>query len=253
MADSTTTTGFLSLHDIITRRRDLLVDPIAWTAYHLEQVGCQFKFVEDNNTEPSSAADEVKATETEAPSNSNEQDTTDQTQMMPPPTTEENSDPGNPSAKYAEQLISSRSIRAKRVAMYSLLTGEDIFDEEFEKTPCLRFNGHKVSWPRMSLFYRLGLPSKPLLANAPYYIGYINYSDLKSTRRRATDFTRQISSTGVADEVNVRIMKKTLARLTPEDWRRDPYFLCHLLTLAQGSRSVWRRSEEAEKMGIPEL
>lgn len=48
---------------------------------------------------------------------------------------------------------------------------------------------------------------------------------------------------GISNSSVQRISNLKVKRVTPDDWRKDPYILCLLLSMAQGS---WRKEQRKE-------
>lgn len=65
-------------------------------------------------------------------------------------------------------------------------------------------------------------PSRSLL-------GYVHYTFVNGSRNRQY----RPAPGGRSNEIGWRIHLKRKARTTPKEWTDDPYFVCHLLALAQ--------------------
>jgi hypothetical protein len=59
----------------------------------------------------------------------------------------------------------------------------------------------------------------------------VHYTSISGDRRKL--FEGCPGPRGTVNHIGVNICLKKLAQTTPKEWTEDPYFLCHLLALAQ--------------------
>ncbi|KJZ74892.1 hypothetical protein HIM_05801 [Hirsutella minnesotensis 3608] len=62
-------------------------------------------------------------------------------------------------------------------------------------------------------------------------VGYFHYSYVESARRRKLQ--ARLPPVGRHNEAGERLSRKKLSKVTPEEWSRDPYLVCLVLSLAQ--------------------
>lgn len=98
------------------------------------------------------------------------------------------------------------------------------------KGPCFNFAGHPVHRPHYTVFYRRDQPDRSVSQEPLPVIGYLNYTNVSGTRWHK--FQPRHHDGGVDYAVSP-LSKKKLARVTPKEWKEDPYFVCVLLSLAQ--------------------
>lgn len=65
----------------------------------------------------------------------------------------------------------------------------------------------------------------------PPLIGYVHYTSINGDRRK--QFEPCPGPKGTPNTVGMNVCLKRLAQATPKKWTEDPYFMCHLLALAQ--------------------
>lgn len=95
----------------------------------------------------------------------------------------------------------------------------------------LHFYGRPVHKPAYIVFHRHKNSTPSTCDTSPSLVGYVHYTSVSGDRRR--QFEPCPGPVGTANSVGARICQKRLAKTTPEEWSGDPYFLCHLLALAQ--------------------
>lgn len=66
----------------------------------------------------------------------------------------------------------------------------------------------------------------------PPFIGYVHYTSVNGDRRKQFEPCPGPRRTSNSVGMNI-CLKKRLAQTTPKKWTEDPYFMCHLLALAQ--------------------
>ena len=95
------------------------------------------------------------------------------------------------------------------------------------------FQGRSVHRPEYLVFHRHReqQPTDPIHNYPPLLVGYVHYPTINGARRR--QFEPCPGPRGTRNSVGARICVKRLAQTTPRDWMEDPYFMCHLLALAQ--------------------
>ena len=93
------------------------------------------------------------------------------------------------------------------------------------------FQGRPVHQPDYIVFYRYEQPIDHIHNGSPSLVGYVHYTSVNGDRRR--HFEPCPGPIGVKNSVGASICQKRLSQMTPKDWTEDPYFICHLLALAQ--------------------
>lgn len=67
--------------------------------------------------------------------------------------------------------------------------------------------------------------------SSPPVVGYVHYTSVNGDRDG--QFWPCPGPKRTPNYVGWEIFKKRVAQVTPKEWTEDPYFLCHLLALAQ--------------------
>ncbi|KAF3405666.1 hypothetical protein F1880_010337 [Penicillium rolfsii] len=190
--------GLVSLAELIRHHREL-VDPLFWTSRHLEMMGCRFKH-----------ADNVSLVEHhQQPS-----------EGLP-----------NEGESEALSLAKSFSLQGKLNALANILLSEGSILDKRRKGPSFIFAGRPVHRPHYTVFYRSDQPNRPICQEPLPVIGYLNYTNVSGLRW--DKFQPQQHHRGGDNSAVRPISRKKLARVTPEEWKEDPYFVCVLLSLAQ--------------------
>ncbi|CAG8250053.1 unnamed protein product [Penicillium salamii] len=65
----------------------------------------------------------------------------------------------------------------------------------------------------------------------PPLVGYVHYTSVNRDRRR--QFEPFPGPRGNHNDIGMRICLKRITKTSPKNWTEDPYFICHLLALAQ--------------------
>ncbi|KAL4868724.1 hypothetical protein BDV12DRAFT_197070 [Aspergillus spectabilis] len=191
-------TRYMSLQDLIHHCCYLFVDPILWTSHHLEQVGCQFETVD-----------------------------TAQVDIH-----KDDKQPSNPqSAGHAEIFATNWISTCRDNAMYSLLLGKRRAFAKQEEDPDFYFARKSLHHTCIYTFRQHGKLKYHIRNRSPPWIGYLDYGCV--VRSRSTLYNYSPDPSGRPNEIGRRLQEKRQALITPNDWTKDPYFLCLLLTLAQ--------------------
>ena len=212
--------------DIVLDQPGFLVHPLQWTSRHLEQLGWRFEDVPTTPVYPET------------------------------PNVHSNGDSGKPLPKRpndAEALAMDLFPVRKRHCLSNILLGEGRKFAYTRYDPWSTWRDHSMGMTERSLttplrsegalFYFRGRPvHRPdyivfhrhggSFGNSPpALVGHVHYTSVNGDRRRLFEpgpgQVRTITSVGVS------IRRKQLAQATPKQWTEDPYFLCHLLALAQ--------------------
>ncbi|KAJ5585021.1 uncharacterized protein N7459_004821 [Penicillium hispanicum] len=109
----------------------------------------------------------------------------------------------NEGESEARSLARSFSLQGKLNALANLLLFEGSIVDKRSKGPEFMFAGQPVHRPHYTVFYRSDQPNRSVSQEPLPVIGYLNYTN------------------------------KKLARVTPKEWKEDPYFVCVILSLAQ--------------------
>lgn len=96
--------------------------------------------------------------------------------------------------------------------------------------------------PDYIVFPRRENPSNHIHTYLPSSVGYLHYTSVNGDRRRL--YEAFPGPMGTLNYVGARVCQKQLHRTIPKDWTEDPYFVCHLLALAQS---------EDRKLGLSRL
>ena len=81
------------------------------------------------------------------------------------------------------------------------------------------------------MFYRHEATIDHVHNGSPWLVGYVHYTSVNGDRRR--QFEPCPGPMGVMNSVGASICQERLVQTTPKKWTEDPYFICHLLALAQ--------------------
>jgi len=81
------------------------------------------------------------------------------------------------------------------------------------------------------MFHRRNEPAEHIHNSPPPLVGYVHYTSVNGSRGRR--FMACPGPRGTLNHIVGRIYNKRLAQITPKEWTEDPYFICHLLALAQ--------------------
>jgi hypothetical protein len=79
--------------------------------------------------------------------------------------------------------------------------------------------------------YRVSSSRRVLGNSPPPLVGCVHYTSVNGERRRR--FEPRPGPIRAITSVGASMWQKQLAQATPKEWTEDPYFLCHLLALAQ--------------------
>lgn len=93
------------------------------------------------------------------------------------------------------------------------------------------FQGRPVHRPNYIVFHRQENCFDHVNRRFPPLVGYVHYTSINGDRRR--QFQPCPGPMGAVNSVGASICQKRLNQTTPKDWTEDPYFVCHLLALAQ--------------------
>ncbi|CDM29290.1 hypothetical protein DTO013E5_5980 [Penicillium roqueforti] len=198
------TAGAISLAELMSHHRDLLVQPICWTSRHLDMLGCQFEHFDH----------------------------------VPPDDIEPDLDPCQPIDH--EQKLEERS----RGTPEELFEGSSILSRPFGlsfliwpllnrrcETPYFFFANKRIHRPLYEVFYRCRKLSQPASQAPRPIVGYLDYCRVE--RYRGEMFIPRTPKHGGDNRPGWRIQMKRVAQITPKNWSEDPYLLCVLLSLAQ--------------------
>jgi hypothetical protein len=81
------------------------------------------------------------------------------------------------------------------------------------------------------MFHRREEPADHIHNSSPPLVGYVHYTSVNGSRGRR--FMACVGPGGIRNRIGASICTKRLAQITPKEWTEDPYFICHLLALAQ--------------------
>ncbi|KAE8349781.1 hypothetical protein BDV28DRAFT_140504 [Aspergillus coremiiformis] len=187
---------------ITKHRRELLVNPLFWTASHLDTFGCSFQHV------PTKAPRQSIVIQASATVNQKTNDT------------EVLSRSAVPSVKFN---ILSRFLR----------DDENVFNQH-GKGPKFFFAGQPVHRPHFTIFFHCTSTGN-INQDGPF-LGYLDYLDVTAIR------ARKLAPSGIPthsqNAIGARIFAKKLSGVTPQEWTEDPYFICVLLSIAQLQRRL---------------
>ncbi|KAJ5105280.1 hypothetical protein NUU61_002627, partial [Penicillium alfredii] len=97
-----------------------------------------------------------------------------------------------------------------------------------------------VHRPDYTVFYRSDQPNQSACQDPLPVVGFLNYTNVSGPRWHKFQ-PRPHRGRGDNSAV-LRISKKKLARVTPNEWKEDPYFVCVLLSLAQLQERLIKQS-----------
>ncbi|KAL2699775.1 hypothetical protein AAEP93_009750 [Penicillium crustosum] len=200
-------TDVISIAELMSHHRGLLVQPICWTSRHLEMLRCRFEHLDHmptDDTEPISDA------------------------CQPIPI-----DHGKTLAKwreptYEEIFASGRHFMRRESCLQYLLP--PLLDRKCE-TPYFFFANKRIHRPQYSVFYRGRKHSQPAGQAPRLTLGYLDYLDVERCRQEM--FPARFPTEDITNRLRVRIQRKRVAQITPKNWSENPYLLCALLALAQ--------------------
>ncbi|PLN86319.1 hypothetical protein BDW42DRAFT_92987 [Aspergillus taichungensis] len=196
----------MSLPGTTKHRRELLVNPLFWTACHLDSFACSFRHVP---TKAHRLANEIQ----------------------------ESADI-NEKTNDAEILSRSAVPNVKRSILSSFLLEEESVFNQRSKAPKFYFAGQSVHRPYFNLF--LHRTQAGQISQDGPFLGYLDYLDVTSKR------VTKLSPSGVPiqsqNPIGARLFAKKMARITPQEWTEDPYFICVLLSIAQFQRRLSKDS-----------
>ncbi|CRL21669.1 unnamed protein product [Penicillium camemberti] len=211
-----------SFRDIVRNHNRFLVSPLQWTSRHLDLVGSRFEDVatttvytqQDRNTDgrnPTLAA----------------------TDLIQNDTNKKDQEPcSRPLAQSdAEALATSIFPETKRDRLIKILVGKHCAFANISKGPSFFFGGRSVHRPEYIMFHHHKESIDHINNRPPSLLGYVHYTTVNGARYR--QFYPCPGPRGATNKVGWSIHRKRLAQTTPEEWTEDPYFVCHLLALAQ--------------------
>ncbi|KAJ5329450.1 hypothetical protein N7452_009840 [Penicillium brevicompactum] len=174
---------------------ELLINPLKWTSRHLDLVGCQFEDVG------------IPPVNTESTQNNHRNNGGPKPCSTPP--------------SDAEEIATNVSPPIKLRSLINILIGEE---GPFAYTRV----AHR---PNYIIFHHREESADDTHKSTPPLVGYVHYTSINEDRRR--QFEPCPGPRGVFNSVGANICQKRLAQTTPKEWTEDPYFICHLLALAQ--------------------
>ncbi|KGO65941.1 hypothetical protein PITC_021420 [Penicillium italicum] len=130
----------------------------------------------------------------------------------------------------ARSLARNFSLQGKLNALTNILLSKGSIFDKRSKGPSFIFAGQSIHRPHYTVFYRRDQPDPSICQEPLPMIGYLNYTNVSGTRWHK--FQPRHHS-GDDDSTASQLSKKKLARVTPKEWKEDPYFVCVLLSLAQ--------------------
>ncbi|KAJ5938319.1 hypothetical protein N7466_001453 [Penicillium verhagenii] len=185
--------GVISIADLISRHRRHLAKPLFWTSRHLEMVGCRFQHI--YNTFPKAHIHD-------------DQRSPDEGEFE------------------ARSLARSFSLQGKLDALTSILLSMGRILKQSSNGPCFFFADRPVHQPQYTVFYCRNELNESVCQEALPVIGYLNYTNVSGTRWHKC---QRLRFDGNDDSTVSRLRKENFVRVTPKEWREDPYFLCVLL------------------------
>ncbi|PLB55401.1 hypothetical protein P170DRAFT_506004 [Aspergillus steynii IBT 23096] len=197
--------GPKSLRDILLNYTSFLVTPLQWTSRHLELVGCRFE--------------DVATTTPVQPNQQSDQGDNDARSLC------------LKSPRNAELLATNLFPAIKRHSLTNILVSETRMFARLSNGKPLYFQGRPVHQPVYIVFHRRETPANHVENRPPTLVGYLHYTSVNGARRR--QFEPCPGPMGAMNSVGARICQKRLHQTTPKEWTEDPYFVCHLLALAQ--------------------
>ncbi|KAF5718245.1 hypothetical protein FMUND_5341 [Fusarium mundagurra] len=127
---------------------------------------------------------------------------------------------------YATRLATTPVENMKSHYVRSLFRGTGVL-EFVLVTATFHYGGRLVHVPHCSAFRIAGHIAVP---HPEPIVGYYSYSADKDRKAR---FTARAGPPGTVNLPMEEIYDRRLARVTPQDWTRDPYLVCIMLSLAQ--------------------
>ncbi|KAJ5793407.1 hypothetical protein N7457_000006 [Penicillium paradoxum] len=193
-----------SFRDIVRNNPGFLINPVQWTSRHLDLVGCRF---EDVGTPP---------VHTESTQNDHRKNESRNRCLTPP--------------SDAEVIAMNPFPTMKHRSLISILVDKERTFAYSSKGAPFYFQGRPVHRPEYTVFHRREKIVDHIHNGSPPLVGYVHYTSVNGDRRR--HFEPRPGSRGVSYSDGASIQKR-LAQTTPKEWTEDPYFMCHLLALAQ--------------------
>ncbi|CAI7565547.1 unnamed protein product [Penicillium viridicatum] len=214
--------GPKSFRDIVRNHNRFLVSPLQWTSRHLDLVGSRFEDVatttvytqQDRNTDgrnPTLAATDLIQNDT----NKKDQEPCSRPLVQ----------------SDAEAIATGVFPETKRDHLIKILVGKHCPFAHISKGPSFFFGDRSVHRPEYIVFHRHKEPIDHINNRPPSLLGYVHYTTVNGARYR--QFYPCPGPRGAANKVGWSLHRKRLAQTTPEEWTEDPYFVCHLLALAQ--------------------
>ncbi|CZR45668.1 uncharacterized protein FPRO_15156 [Fusarium proliferatum ET1] len=127
---------------------------------------------------------------------------------------------------YATRLATTPVENMKAHYIRSLFRGTGVL-EFVLASAAFYYAGRLVHVPEVSAFRIAGHIDVP---HPEPVVGYYSY---KADEIRRARFTPRAGPPGTLNLAMQSLYQRKLARVTPEDWTRDPYLVCILLSLAQ--------------------
>ncbi|KAJ5611941.1 hypothetical protein N7528_009046 [Penicillium herquei] len=134
---------------------------------------------------------------------------------------------------HAEKIAMNSSLETKKIHLTKILTLKGGRFLHRKEPPEFYFHGRVVHRPKSYLFRRCGYKSPPPThASLTSLVCYVHYTSINGTRRNRK-YGPMYGPKGKENKISHKIWLKKVTQMTPKDWTRDPYFLSHLLALAQ--------------------
>lgn len=196
-----------SLHELSVDNGRFQATPLFWTNEHLELVGCQFLEIEvANDSQGQHARQDGRLTYYA-------------TRLATTPVE-------NMKAHYIRSLF--RGTGVLEFVLYVTYTSTASLLLTFRSaSAAFYYAGRLVHVPEVSAFRIAGHIDVP---HPEPVVGYYSY---KADEIRRARFTPRAGPPGTLNLAMQSLYQRKLARVTPEDWTRDPYLVCILLSLAQ--------------------
>lgn len=99
------------------------------------------------------------------------------------------------------------------------------------KGPYFYFHGRPVHRTDYITFHRQGQPNDHIRNGLSPLVGYVHYPNISGDRRN--QFEPCPGPRGAINHIGASLSRKRLAQIVPQEWTKDPYFVCVLLALAQ--------------------
>ncbi|KAJ5096867.1 hypothetical protein N7456_007588 [Penicillium angulare] len=186
--------GPKSLYDLVYHHNGFLVNPLLWTSRHLDLVGCRFE-------------DAITSLPCREPVQDDQK--TEETHLKPQP--------------HAEVLALKPHPVDKLRALFSILVGREHEFARYRRGYTFYFQGRPVHRPEYLVFHRHEQPPDRIYNNSPPVIG----------GARGRRFEACPGPGGIDNQIGINIRNIKISQTKPKEWTEDPYFLCHLLALAQ--------------------